>query len=393
MKRIFTTLFSLSVLSASAQITLNQQSFSATYVGIDSMKLLMAGQTYPTIAPTTNGNWDFSSLNYTNAFSTITRSAFSNSAFPGGTQATHMYYAFSGSLGYDFGMVDGISAANYSLQGERILRQAIPLGSLTGGTTDSLLFPEQNVIYSSPRKVLSFPATNGSTWGGSYNFTTDLNLTVVLYGLNSAPGQRKTYLSYRDTVIGWGKVKVKDFSGNASGSMNVLMVKHMEKQVDSFFLNGAPAPPQLLSAFSLTQGLATEVNEVSFYRAGEITPLVRVSYFDTTFTQAQISEIEVHTNRLANPASISDVTKYGKIALYPNPLTGNQLTISLDDKAVRTLQYDVMNINGQIIAKGNVSMNSGKGYVGMNEAKSTGIYYVRLYSDGQLLTTLPLSIQ
>jgi len=393
MKKLFTSILSLTVLSATAQITLNQQSFSATYVGTDTTKRMMAGQTYPSIAPATNASWNFSALNYTNTSFVYNRMAVSNSAFPGGTQAADMFYAFSGSLGYSFGMVSGINASGFHLMGEEVLRQALPIGSLTMSPTDSLVFPQQNVVYSSPRIVLHFPATNGSHWSGSYNFTTDFNLTVLAYSLNAEPGQRKTYISYTDSVIGWGTVKVKDYNGNTSGSMNVLMVKHIENQIDSFYLSGMPAPLQLLSAFGLTQGQTNEVNEISFYRAGEIMPLVNVSYFDNSFAQSQISDVEVHMNRLASTASISNVTKYGKVSLYPNPATGNQAHISIGDNSVKSLRYDVINIQGQVVAKGTTAFNTGSGLVQLGDAHTAGIYFVRLYDAEGLVATLPVSLQ
>ncbi len=148
----------------------------------------------------------------------------------------------------------------------------------------------------------------------------------------------------------------------------------------------------LLQAFGLSQGMTDITYEDRFYRAGEVTPVVNVLYTDNSYTAASIDFVDVHTNRLPQPTSISSVTRYGKVTMYPNPLTGNTVTLSVTDNTVRNLQYDVMNINGQVIAKGTAAMNGGKGTITLDAAKSAGIYYIRLYDAGQLLTTLPLNV-
>jgi hypothetical protein len=392
MKKLLTCFVAASAISAQAQITLNQAGYTGTYVGADTIKRATAGQTYPSMAPATNVTWDLSTLNYPSGANLYYRMTFSGSAFPGASMYDSMYYPLAGAVGYTFSKVSGIDANAYQYFGERLFRQGIPLGSFTSNPMDSVVVLAQDVVYSTPRKIIAFPATMGSTWTGSYNYSTNMTITVALAGYNAAPALRKTYVTYSDSVVGWGSMKVPTVSGGASGNMSVLMVRHREMQIDSFFINGSPAPSQILGALGLTQGQSSEENNVFFYRAGEITPLANVEYLNSTFAQSQIKQVETHSNRLAIAASIASVSRYGKVALYPNPLTGDQLAVSIEDKGVRTLQYDVMNINGQVIAKGDLNMNSGTGYMNMSNAKASGIYYVRLYEGGQLLTTLPLSI-
>lgn len=394
MKKVFTCLCVASSIAAHAQITLNQSSFGSSYVGTDSARISSSTATLPNFAPATNANWDLTGMAYDmSGYSLVFRNAISSNAFPGGTQADSMYYPINAQVGgYEFGWVSGVTSNGFEYFGERIFRQPISLSSLTMSPTDSIVFHEQNVVYSSPRQVIAFPATMGSTWGKTFNYTTNFSLTVAAYSINNAPCQRKTYVTYTDTVKGWGTMKVNGFNGtSASGNMNVLMVKHSEIQVDSFFLNGAPAPAQLLSAFGLTQGQSIETNTVGFYRAGELMPLANVVYLNSSFAQSQIDYVEVHTQRLSSPTSIATVSKYGKVGIFPNPLKGNVLTVSIEDKSVRALQYDIININGQVVAKGNLDMNSGNGYINLSNSPANGIYYVRLYEAGALLTTLPLS--
>jgi len=393
MKKFFTLLCTACAFSAHAQITLNQQSYASSYVGLDTLKRTnTTGVTYPNLAPAANGTWDLTGLTYTSADFVQIKTSISDPAFPGAQQYDSVHYSVTTGVGYDVNWVSSIGAGSYSYLGERIFRQAIPIGSISFDPNDSLVFTPQNIIYSSPRTEIAFPVTMGSKWSTNYGYVTDFELTVNIYGFLQTPCQRKTYVTITDTVVGWGKIKVKDYNGTASGNMDVLMLRRMEVTTDSFFISGAPADAQLLSAFGISQGMQTTVYEDRFLRAQEIIPVVTVRYNDNSFAQNQISYVEVHTSRLQDPTSVASLSKYGKLTLYPNPLTGRQLTVSLEDKNVQSLGYDVMNIHGQVITRGNLNLNGGKGYISIDGATAAGIYYVRLYEDNRLLTTLPLSI-
>lgn len=393
MKKFFTLLCTVGAFSAYGQITLDQQSYAPSYIGLDTLKRTnTTGVTYPNLAPAINGSWDLTGLSYTSASYTEFKMGMSDPAFPGAQQYDSLHYSVTTGVGYDVNWVSSISAGSYSYLGERIFRQAIPIGFISFDPNDSLVFTPQNILYSSPRTEITFPATMGSKWSCNYSYTTDFELTVNIYGFLQTPCQRKTYVTIADTVVGWGKIKVKDYNGNASGNMNVLMLRRTEVVTDSFFISGVPADPQLLTAFGISQGMQTTIYEDRFLRTQEIIPVVSVRYNNNSFAQNQISYVQVHTNRLQDPTSVVSLSKHGKLTLYPNPLTGRQLTVSLEDKSVQSLHYDIMNIQGQVVAQGDLNMNSGRGYIGMDGATAAGIYYIRLYEDGQLLSTLPLSI-
>lgn len=396
MKKIFTLLFSIGAITSYGQITLNQSSFNASYVGTDSTRRAdsssMNGM-FPTITATTNGSWDLSTLNYNSTNFFRPRTTVSSSTFPSAAQATNMIYQINASLAYHTNIVEAFTSNAYEFLGEQISRQAIPLVSLTGSATDSLVFLAQDVVYSSPKTEIKFPATMNTNWTGTYSFQTNFNLTIAAMSLNNTPCFRKTNYTYSNAVIGWGTVRVKNANGMPTAYMNVLMIRRMETVTDSFYIGGSPAPASLLTAFGLSQGMVSNDYKDEFVRTGEITPIAGVAYKGTTFAQNQIDYIETHMNRLPSPStSLFNVSKNNSFNLYPNPIVNNQFTLTTTDKTIKELRYDIININGQIVKIGSVTLNSGSATIQLDKSNPSGIYYIRLQDNNNNTTTLPIDL-
>lgn len=206
--------------------------------------------------------------------------------------------------------------------------------------------------------------------------------------LNNTPCYRKTSSTYSNSVLGWGKVRVKNANGMPTAYMNVLVIRRSESITDSFYIGGSPAPASLLTAFGLSQGMVTNVFKDDFIRTNEITPIVGISYKGTT-----IKYIEVHMNRLPSPTtSLFNFSKNNNFNLFPNPIVNNQFTITTTDKTINELQYDIININGQVIKTGIASMNHGNMTIQLDKANPSGIYYIRLKENKSTVTILPIDI-
>lgn len=396
MKKIFTFLFSICAITSNGQITLNQSSFNSSYIGTDSTRRAdsssMSG-VFPTITATANGSWDLSTLNYTTSNYFRPRTTVSSSTFPSAAQATNMIYQINATLAYNTNVIEAFTSNAYEFLGEQISRQSIPLVSLTGSATDSLVFLAQDVVYSNPKTEIKFPATMGTSWTGSYSFQTNFNLTIAAMSLNNTPCYRKTNYTYSNAIIGWGKVRVKNMAGMPTAYMNVLMIRRMESVNDSFYIGGSPAPASLLTAFGLSQGMVSNDYKDEFVRTSEITPIAGVAYKSTTFAQNQIDYIEVHMNRLPNPTtSLFNISKNNNFSLFPNPIANNQFTITTTDKTIKELQYDIININGQVVKTGIAFMNNGNVTIQLDKANPSGIYYIRLQDNKRTVATLPIDI-
>ncbi|MCC6726975.1 MAG: hypothetical protein IT258_20910, partial [Saprospiraceae bacterium] len=136
--------------------------------------------------------------------------------------------------------------------------QGYTLQPFTGNIGDSLLIPAQSYIYDTYRRFIQFPMTANSTWSSSSRRTADMYIHVPAFGLNYAPIQQAYTWVRNDAIVGWGKMRVYTPDG-PSVQYDVLVDKITEYATDSMYLNGAPAPTQLLTAFGITQGQKTNM--------------------------------------------------------------------------------------------------------------------------------------
>lgn len=391
MKAIFTFLALAFASSAFAQITLDQGSYSNWTSVTDTVMRLDTSATYPNITSGQSTTWDMTSVTYDqNTHYFMFRKPVTSTAFPVATFYDSTRYVINPSLFYRSNVMGAITPNGFQYFGEHIPRQAIPIGSISGNSADSLVFIEQDIPYSSTRNAIHFPATMGSNWASDFGFTTNFNLTVLMYGINNAPCQRKTHLVENDTVIGYGTMQVKSETGQHSSPISVLMVKNNTIVIDSFFMNGAPASPLLLGAFGLTQGKRTTNYYYNFYREGEVTPLFFASYKDSTFSNNNADFMYAHIGNLQLLTGMGNKINKVPVSVYPNPIQGDIVTISVSDKTSDVLDYSITNLEGKTISTGTLLVNDGKATIETRSLNSAGIYYLQIRRAHELIATLPL---
>lgn len=373
--------------AAQAQITLQQSDFSSWQP--TNEKVLPVSQY--TAVPSANATYDLSTATY-GTVSNYPLAPYSGSAFPQATASYSGSYVFS-NLSYNVEVCEGLTAAGYLRFGEMINRQAFSLAAVPGGSpNDSLVFLQQTVNYSSPRKLLSFPATMGTNWVSNYAFNTNFEITVANFGLNKTPGYRRTLVTFTDTVKGWGKMRVKDANNVVSGYMDVLAMKIRVVGVDSFYLGGSPAPAAFLTDFSLTQGQITNRYYIAYYRKGEPSrPLLLENYSDAGYTNK--TSAFSHTERLALATSVSSVNAENDIDMYPNPVVNGVMQIILGDAAQsHQWSYELVNTLGQKIAVKALQPASSKAVVRFNE-NIKGVHYITIYKNGIKQTAKQIIVQ
>ncbi len=374
-----------------AQITIDSGSYTAVFAGtIDSVSI--ANGSLPVLATGANIYTDLSAITYT----VIDTPYVMHNAGPFGyLYADYMHHYISGTAPYYFNSRPYFNITNSSFlqYGETIDGKAYSIAQIPGAYgTDSLVFPPQTDVYTSPCVKVQFPATYGSTWSSSY--TSDVNFTVSYASLyNYAQGIYISIVTEYDTVIGWGKMKVKMTNGNPSDSINVLQVKVNYQQMDSFFVAGSPANPTLMSNFGLAQGAITTSYEYRYIRPNEVTPLVDVFFVNSNYDHTNVNKTVVHMQRL-NPdttTSVQNIAGNNDILVYPNPLSTNTLFVDLQGMNDAS-SYQLVNMLGQVICRGSFAANTGKAQIQIPIGTSRGLYYLRLTNNNGASYTKPLNI-
>lgn len=378
-----------------AQITIS--SYSGVVAGTyDSIKIIDPPYASLADVPGTNKTWDETGLNYSTGMSFYNNmSVPAGATFPSGQWGVVGSYFISRSKGikYDLYDIKATTSGGVVNYGEYIPRQNISVASVTFSPNDSVVFPQQSVVYSKPDTILKFPATYLTNWTSSVRFATTFYLYIAAASLHGDTAVRVTYLTEKDSVVGWGKMKVKDGNGNNSGFMNVLEVRKSYTITDSFYLNRAVASASLLIPFGLSQGMVTNAYEVSYYRAGEIFPLLRVGYNDNTYNAA--SNAETHTQRLQQGGlGVNAIALANGAKVYPNPVTNHAFTLELAQAAAGNWSYELINMAGQQIVAATIptASNQASVQVALPSSLTAGIYFVRLFNNGQEAGVLPVDI-
>ncbi len=340
----------------------------------------------PTVPDGQWHTWDLSaviiaSYRYYAQFSTA--SGFAN--------ATHSNRAYVENLGmtYITNFMFSIDNSGIKTHGERIARQAYPLGAQTGNPNDSLVIKAQDVVYSAPQVQMPYPATMGTKWNATSKAVFNMELTALpIY--NKAQTERRSTINSTSEVIGWGNLKIKRLDGKPSGSKHVLLVKSTITTQDSFFLNGSPAPAPILQMAGLQQGQTQVVYQKSFYREYEMMPMANITYEDATFADNKKKDVNFHAQRLPYPDGVEDIDGGQMAEIYPNPSNGI-FTIHIPETGNSKWSYNVTDVTGKLVTKG--QLNSSKTLVSLQGTVAPGSYIVTILQDGSAVSGQKLVVQ
>jgi hypothetical protein len=356
-----------------AQITLTAASYPASLLGKDSLRVSIFSSAFPSLVPATDAVWDMSIVS-------DSIPAFFACRVP---DAIYQYadsnqYSL-GAYGYQGNSPASITSSSWDEYGVAIKEKKHELFSLTSSPTDTLYILAQNAIYTSPLTKLAFPATFNVAWQSAFVNTVQFELTVGAYALLHAPGYVRTYTDRRDTITGWGKMRVKDAAGVPSDYFDVLQVQSTTMTVDSFFLNGVPAPLAMLSLLSLTQGKRDTTFIQNYYRAQEVTPFAKVEYKNAAY--ASPYKATTHIQRLiASSVGIKATGSTDGITIYPNPVC-DVLTIDLPNDG--NWGYLILDNAGRKTDEG-IIRGQVQQHIRLSPDHAAGHYMVVLMQDGKI---------
>jgi len=379
MKKII--LLCLAVLMAfthiSAQIVLTKASFPASLIGSDSLKKTTYMSPFPALLPTADAMWDMTSISDTAPVFFADRVA----------ALAVNEYSYSreskfGSFSYEETIQTSLLGTALQEISTKITRKHYSITSLTSGLTDSLTIDSQLVVYSSPHTIISFPASYNSKWSSSFHADLNIHLSIAAYSYSHAPGIVRRYTTRRDSVCGWGKMRIKDASGVPTGYHKVLQVKTTITTTDSFFVNGLPLSNLALTLLNLTQGATSNTYQENFYRTGEITPLAQVTFADAAYSQPKSAV--THIQRLF-VVGLDNLVSADIPQVYPNPVAGNKVFIELPPPAGTSWEYSLTSLSGKTICAGLMQSNNRRYELVIPATISGGIYHLQIRSGGQLL--------
>lgn len=330
--------------------------------------------------------WDLSqviiaSYRYYAQFSTA-------SGFANATHSNRAYVENQG-MSYVTNFMFSIDNSGIKTHGERLARQAFPLGAQTMNPNDSLVIKAQDVVYSTPQVQMPYPATMGTKWNATSRAVFNMELTVSpVY--NKASAERRSTINSTSEVVGWGRLSIKRLDGKPSGTKHVLLVKSTITTQDSFYVNGAAAPAPLLQMAGLQQGQTQVVYQKSFYREYEMMPMANITYEDATFDDSKKKDVNFHCQRLPYPDNVENVHTGLMAEIYPNPSNGI-FTINIPEAGNSQWSYTVTDVTGKLVTNG--QLNESKTLVSLQGTVAPGSYIVTILQDGSAISGQKLVIQ
>ncbi len=372
---------------ASAQINLAAAGYPTSPIGTDTLKVTTAASTYPSFAAATNATWDLTTVTDSTAvIQDYIIPASSPAAFADSSLHSFLGYAYKGNIQL------ALTSPGLMDYGIDIMGSTNP----TGTAGDTITIPTQNDVFTAARTVIAFPATMSSSWSSSYTQTINYFLSYVVSSIPvflHTPGTVKGFSTEKDTVIGWGQMRVKTLSGGASGYVNVLQVRTMITTVDSFYLNGTttdPLLPSLLPLLGATQGQVTKTYSQSFYRLDNIVPLASVRFADSANTMP--TQVTTNVQRLPAPAGVPAIAGAAGIKVYPNPVTGNMITIAAP-ATTGPCSYELTDITGRKVQEGVLATGSANAQVSIVASVLNGVYFLKVNNNGNTVSVSAVEVK
>jgi hypothetical protein len=361
---ILSLVLACSFLQVHAQPVITQANFPRQAEFVDTVHLA-SSVNVPSEGP--NQFWDYSGVVTANILHNYFLDAASDTVVAGATSMQAVTFTFQGLAfeGYNYTMMDAQGWWDF---GRQTFDSTHSLTFISGGANDEITFTAYSEVYVGKINSLKFPVTYNDSWVESRLETLPFTLTVAAFGLNNTPCHRLREFGHTRTVVGHGHMLIPDDQGMPSDSIEVLQIRVDQVYLDSFFLNGAPAPKALLDAFQLVQGNTFTNSYYVFYTPGYGAPVANINTQGSMgYRPAAARKTNVSVNNPDGP---------GAVRIHPNPVrSGQTLTLHLD-RAFDAGHISLMDITGRVVHTTTLNAAQGPVQFQVPASTATGMYLI-----------------
>ncbi len=368
------------------QITLDESDFTMEPNYVDARVLVFSDPPIPVPEHGEDMVYDYSEL-----FSTVIDSTFYHEATDENFDFATRFFVGSPALGpisLQSEYYYGVNESGLFRAGSYLLSQRESLGPLTGNPEDSIIFPGSYSVFEEPDYAIKFPATYGDDWSSENSFITDAFVTAGAFFLDNAEVTNQQSFTREGSVVGWGEL-ILPGKDDTEVSFEVLLVRDRMDIIDSTFLEGEPAPPQLLSAFNLSQGQESFIYRYNFYAAGFSTPLLEITM--------NFEWEEAHSATFKSGLVVSNTediaTNKIEATAFPNPVGHSDRVVFEIDEPMSDPVLTVFDNSGRILFSGSPDIQAENSFSWEpNNMPGAGVIYYQLkdrnsanYTSGKLL--------
>lgn len=293
---------------------------------------------------------------------------------------TSGFKSLTSQLGYDIYNELDFNNEGVNDIGVYIEKQVYSLQNFTGNPADNITFPLQGYVVNTPRRIMKFPMAINSSWSSETQRSNDFTLKIAAFGLNDVPSNQVYYTIRKDTIIGWGKLRVYTPQG-PSIAYDVLVDKVLQYNVDSFYVGGAPAPFALTNAFGIKQGQITdEIRQYNFFRPGTFANLMRINYgTDTSYTKVQSSFVNTDNISIDISSTDNEYEMTYTTVLFSNPVLGNTINLMITNIDIGNIDYELRDINGKMLQmQKNIALQGNMLSIDIETQLATGTYFLQI---------------
>jgi hypothetical protein len=277
------------------------------------------------------------------------------------------------------------NTAGYGNIGDSLLFARFSLLGITGNAADSITYPAQSRVLSNIIYTNKFPMTDKSSWASTNKYTTTFLLKIAALGLNNVAGQNVHTTTKKDTISGWGTLRLRNPANGTALNFNVLLRFTSTTSVDSFFLGGQPAPVNLMNAFGLTQGKRDTSNTFTLMGLNSKGIHLRFVVNNSVTSITNMFRAILPTQGLVlENKDLTDISV--KSTVYPNPTTEG---VNFEFQKTSAPDWNVMIYNeaGQIVSVNRVNAPQGNVNQRITLASSlpSGTYFYNLLDETSLI--------
>jgi hypothetical protein len=306
--------------SVQAQITLQATDYTPLLPHTDTVRISRYDATIPALPQGAAQTWDLSSFTDSVDLLPIYRVPAAGHSFA--DSITSSFIGFPLQYNQNYNITDsGIyytsrayAAASYNISARTV------------GAFDSLHFLTSTILPTSFDYSPRLPLLHSAAWHVQTAIDMNFEVSVQVYGYMRTPCIMRAYREAVDSTTGYGVLAVKALSGGRSDFWDVLQVSEREVTIDSYYLSGAPMPGALTTLLGITQGKTDTLFTQQYYRIGELTPLAKVWYTNSTYTRAY--RAITHTQRLSGTSVPAATSQRTSVAVFPNPAVNGSVTVS-----------------------------------------------------------------